>query len=269
MVFVASKLFWAVAAPGNLLLLLLLVGLGAALRSWRRRLRLACAAALGLLAVAALPLGDWLIAPLEARFPVPAPPAHIDGIVVLGGAVDPERAHGTGQVPLNESAARITETLVLARRHPEAKLLLSGGDASILPRGGEKEADATRRLFIELGIPAERILVEDRSRNTYENAIYSRALAQPKPGETWLLVTSAAHMPRAIGCFRHVGWDVIPYPVDFRSQPDPPFTFSLAGDLGTLELAAKEWVGLVAYRLLGRTDTLFPGPAPSSASSAR
>ena len=261
MVFIASKLFWAVGAPGNLLLLLLLLGLVAALRSWRRRLRLVSAAALALLAVAALPLGIWLIRPLEQRFPVPELPAHIDGIIVLGGAVDPDRSRPHGEVALNEAAARITETVVLARRHPEAKILLSGGDASILPRAGaEMEADATRRLMVELGVPEERILVEDRSRNTYENAVDSLALAAPKPGQVWLLVTSAAHMPRAVGCFRKVGWDVLPYPVDFRSLPQPPFDFSLAGHLGVLELAAKEWVGLVAYHLLGRTSALFPAP---------
>lgn len=261
MVFIASKLFWAVAAPGNLLLLLLLAGLGAALGSWQRRLRLATAAALALLAVAVLPLGIWLIRPLEERFPVPDVPAHIDGIIVLGGAVDPERSRPHGEVALNESAARITETVVLARRHPEAKILLSGGDASIFPRAGaEMEADATRRLMVELGVAEERILVEDRSRNTYENAVDSYALAAPKPGAVWLLVTSAAHMPRAVGCFRKVGWPVLPYPVDFRSLPQPGFDFSLSGHLGVLELAAKEWVGLAAYHLLGRTSALFPAP---------
>jgi uncharacterized SAM-binding protein YcdF (DUF218 family) len=261
MVFVASKLFWAIAAPGNLLLLLLLAGLVAALRSWQRRLRLVSVAALALLAVAALPLGVWLIRPLEQRFPVPELPAHIDGIIALGGAVDPDRSRNPGEVALNQAAARITETVVLARRHPEAKILLSGGDASILPRAGEEmEADATRRLMIELGVPAERILVEDRARNTYENAVDSRALAAPKPGEIWLLVTSAAHMPRAVGCFRKIGWDVLPYPVDFRSLPAPHYDFSLSAHLSVLEIAAKEWVGLAAYHLLDRTSTLFPGP---------
>lgn len=261
MLFVASKLFWAVAAPGNLLLLLLLAGLAAlALRRRRLGFALAAAAGLGLLAVAALPLGDWLLAPLEARFPVPPVPAHIDGIIELGGAVDPAVSEAHGQVALNSAGARVTETLALALRHPEATLLLSGGDASIVPRPGEREADATRRLLVELGVPARRVLVEDRSRNTYENALYSYALAAPKPGETWLLVTSAAHMPRAVGCFRRVGWNVLPYPVDFRTVPHPPFAFSLEGDLSLLELAAKEWIGLAAYRLLDRTDVLLPGP---------
>lgn len=260
MLFLASKLFWAVIAPGDLLLLLLLAGLIAQALGRRRGFRLALFAALALLAIAVLPLGDWLGTPLEARFPVPALPQHIDGIILLGGAVEPAITRSHGQVALNEAAERITETVALARRHPEAKLLLSGGDASILPRPGEKEADDTKRLLMELGIPAERMLIEDRSRNTYENALYSRAIAAPKPGEVWVLVTSAAHMPRAVGCFRHLGWNVLPYPVDYRTEANPRLDFMLSIHLGELDFAAKEWIGLVAYRLLGRTDSLFPGP---------
>ncbi len=259
MAFVAGKLFWAVMAPGNLLLLLLLAGLFRATRSRRRSgLALAVLAALLLLMVAVLPVGQWAVAPLERRFPLPDVPARLDGIIVLGGAVEAEISRVHGEIALNDAAERITESLALAQRHPEAKLLLSGGEAALLPREGEQEADATRTLLVELGIAPERILVEDRSRSTFENAVLSRDLAQPKPGETWLLVTSAAHMPRAFGCFRHAGWQALPYPVDFRTGMRPDF--SLAGHLGLLDFAVKEWVGLVAYRLLGRTDALFPAP---------
>ncbi len=270
MTFVASKLFWAVAAPGNLLLLLLLAGLFAMARSRRRRgLALAMAAALGLLAIAILPAGQWLVAPLEDRFPVPIVPAHVDGIIVLGGAVLPAVSRAHGQVALDDAAERITGALALAERHPEARLVLSGGDASILPRPGEQEAELTRALLIELGVAPDRLLIEDRSRNTYENALFSRALAQPKPGETWLLVTSAMHMPRAVGCFRQVGWQVLPYPVDYRTEARPRPDFQLSDHLELVDVAAKEWVGLAAYRLLGRTAALFPGARPVSASSAR
>lgn len=261
MLFVLSKLFWAVVAPGNLLLLLLLAGLMAQRGGRRRRgSRLALGAALALLAVAVLPIGQWLVAPLEARFPQPQLPAHIDGIIVLGGAVQPDITRAHGQVALDGAASRITETLALALRHPEAKLLLSGGDADILTHPGEREADDTRRLLIELGVPPERILVEDRSRNTFENALFSRRVAAPKPGETWVLVTSAWHMPRAVGCFRAVGWKVLPYPVDYHTETDLRPDFELGRHLALLAVASKEWVGLVAYRLVGRTDALFPGP---------
>jgi uncharacterized SAM-binding protein YcdF (DUF218 family) len=261
MTFVASKLLWTVLVPGNLLLLLLLAGLFQLARSRRRRgLALAMLAALLLLAVAVLPVGQWAAAPLEARFPIPGVPARLDGIIVLGGAVEPEISYAHGQIALNDAAERITEALALAQRHPEAKLLLTGGDATVLPRLGDTEAEVMRAIFVQLGVAPERLLIENRSRNTFEDAALSRDLAQPKPGEIWLLVTSAWHMPRAVGCFRKVGWAVLPYPVDFHSEAAPRPDFALSGHLALLDLIAKEWAGLVAYRLLGRTDTLFPAP---------
>jgi uncharacterized SAM-binding protein YcdF (DUF218 family) len=261
MTFVASKLFWALAAPGNLLLLLLLAALVAMARDRRRRgLVAAFAVALTLFAVAILPVGQWLAAPLENRFPVPAVPERVDGIVLLGGAVAPAVSRAHGRIALNEAAERITETLALMQRHPEAKVVVTGGEAALWPRPDEEEAKQMRALLVELGVAPERVLSEDRSRNTYENAVMSRALVQPKPGETWLLVTSAAHMPRAVGCFRHVGWEVLPYPVDFRTEDHPLPVLLLSAHLALLDFAAKEWVGLAAYRLLGRTDTLFPAP---------
>jgi uncharacterized SAM-binding protein YcdF (DUF218 family) len=270
MLYVIGKVFWAIVAPGNLLLLFLLFGLAALVH--RRRPRgsgasLAILAALGLLTLAILPVGQWALAPLEARFPVPHLPAHVDGIIVLGGAVEPAIARAHGEVALNDAAERIVEPLVLLRQHPEARLLLSGGDAALLPRGDGLEADVTQLLFVALGIAPERILVEDRSRNTVENALYSRNLAQPKPGEVWVLVTSAAHMPRAVGCFRRIGWDVLAYPVDFRTEARPRPGFDLGGHLAQLDWAAKEWVGLLAYRLLDRTDAWFPAPAVSASNS--
>lgn len=258
MSFVLGKLFWGFAAPGNLLLLLLLAGL-----PWNRRRRaggrLIMAAVLVLLAIAVLPVGQWMIAPLEARFPAPALPARVDGIIVLGGAVEQGITQVHGQVALNDAAERLTEAAVLARRYPEARLVVSGGSGRLFPRG-DSEGAVMRRFFVEQGIPADRITVEGRSRNTYENALFSEELVRPQPGQVWLLVTSAAHMPRAVGCFRHVGWSVLAYPVDYRTGEETLLDFALAEHLRLVDLAAKEWVGLIAYRAAGRIDSLFPGP---------
>jgi uncharacterized SAM-binding protein YcdF (DUF218 family) len=260
MTFIASKLFWAVMAPGNLLVLLLLAGVLWLARSGRRRgLRLVGIVALVLLTIAVMPFGQWLAVPLEARFPVPSLPEHVDGIIVLGGGVDARASRAHGQTALNDAGDRIVEAAVLARQHPEARLVLSGGEGTMLAYG-EQEAAFERALLIELGVPPERIVLEDRSRNTYENAVFSREVAKPGPGEAWLLVTSAAHMPRAVGCFRHAGWQIVPYPVDFRSNPSPSVDFALSEHLGLIDSVTKEWVGLVAYRLLDRTDAFFPGP---------
>lgn len=262
MAFWISKLFWAVAAPGNLLLLLLAWG---TLRlNGRRRgrgFRLIAVATAAFLIIAALPVGQWLAAPLERRFPAPELPPQVDGIIVLGGAVEADVTRVHGQVALNEAADRLVEALALARRYPQAKLLVTGGDASLLPRADEKpEAEIMRDLLVQQGIDPARILVEGRSRNTIENAEFSHDLARPQAEDVWLLVTSALHMPRAVGCFRHVGWQVVPYPVDYRTASPMRLGFLLSEHLPLVDMAAKEWVGLVAYRLLGRIDSLLPGP---------
>ena len=70
-----------------------------------------------------------------------------------------------------------------------------------------------RQLWTGMGVPPERMLFETAARNTHENAVLAHALAKPRPGETWLLVTSASHMPRSVGVFRRAGWDVVPWPV--------------------------------------------------------
>jgi uncharacterized SAM-binding protein YcdF (DUF218 family) len=271
--FVFSKLFWIVAQPGNLLLLLLLWGvLRLAVTGRRRGFGAVVAATLAFLVVCILPVGLWAVGPLERRFAPPDPmPASVDGIIVLGGAVDPDISASHGQVSLNDAGERITEAVALALRYPSARILLSGGSGA-LTSAGRSEADAMSLLMVADGISADRLMLEGKSRNTIENAEYSLALARPKPGETWLLVTSAAHMPRSVGCFRHVGWSIVPYPVDYHLGGEvTPDTFELGQKLTRLDYAMREWVGLVAYRLLGRIDTWFPAPAASasSATSAR
>lgn len=261
MSFVLSKIFWAIVAPGNLLVLMLVVG---TLRLGRRRRGrgspLLTTATIGLLAIAVLPIGQWLAMPLESRFPVPALPEHVDGIVVLGGAVEPGITQAHGQVALNDAAERMLEALTLARRYPDAPIVVTGGNATLLPRERPSEAAVMRDLLVGQGIDAARIRLEERARNTYENAVFSRELVEPRVGQVWLLVTSASHMARAVGCFRHLDWPVVAYPVDYRTDSSPRAGFLLAEHLALLDLIVKEWVGLVAYRILGHTDELLPGP---------
>jgi uncharacterized SAM-binding protein YcdF (DUF218 family) len=258
--FIAGKLLRFFLAPGNLLVLLLAFGVICLRRSGGRRGRLIVAMVTAVLvAIAVLPLGDWMIAPLERRFPVPTLPEHVDGIILLGGAVEPRVTSARVDPVVNAGANRVFVFLALARRYPKAKLLLAGGESAIFPQG-HSEAEATRDLLVAQGLAPERMLIEPRSRNTSENAIFAHALAQPSPAETWLLVTSAVHMPRAIGCFRHAGWSVVPFPADFRAGDEDAWSIALTQHLVLVELAAREWLGLLAYRSLGRTDALFPGP---------
>jgi uncharacterized SAM-binding protein YcdF (DUF218 family) len=150
--------------------------------------------------------------------------------------------------------------LTLARRYPDAAIIVSGGNASLLPRDRPSEAADMRDLLVGQGVDPSRIRLEERSRNTVENAMFSREIAQPSFGQVWLLVTSATHMPRAVGCFRHIGWPVVPYPVDYRTEAKPRPGFLLSEHLALVDVVVKEWAGLVAYRILGYTNRLLPAP---------
>jgi len=264
MFFIASKIFWFVAEPVSLAIVVGVLGILLGFTRFARAGRpLMVGAIIALAAGLLTPLGALLLRPLEERFP--PPPANIPapaGIIVLGGAVDTEKSEARGQVSLTADAARMTTGVELARRYPSARLVFSGGSASLL---GEEppEAISARKLWLSLGVPAERMTFESKSRNTWENAVFTRDLVKPKPGETWLLVTSAWHMPRSVGIFRHLGFDVIPYPVAYRTfgdERDVLLPTSVIDKVIMLDDSVREWVGLLAYRLADKTDALFPAP---------
>ncbi|MFC3225957.1 YdcF family protein [Marinibaculum pumilum] len=257
--FAVSKIAWAVIMPGNFLALALGLGLLAWLAGWRGLgTGLVLFAGLAFLAIAVLPLGIWLARPLEDRHPRPELEGRrIDGIIVLGGASLPALSADRDAPQINMAAERLIAFGALARAHPEARLVFAGGQGT-LAKAPISEADVARRVFTELGLPVERVIFEDGSRNTHENAAMARPLADPQPGETWLLVTSALHMPRAVQVFAAQDWPVLPYPVDYLTLSRdtgvlPGIGFDLAGHLVLLNAAMREWIGLAAYRLLGRT----------------
>lgn len=262
MLFALSKVVGFFVLPSNAMVIAGLAGLALTQRkrtAWTGRWLMAAALVL-LPAFGLLPFGRLLMVPLEERFP-PWDATHgaPDGIVVLGGVIDPDVTDRPDS-GLNEAAERITAAAGLARRYPAAKILFSGGDTLLRP--GRSEAQAAAAVFATFGIPASRLMLEDQSRTTAENAAFSRLIAMPKPGERWLLVTSAWHMPRAVGAFRQAGFPVEAYPVDYRT-PDSgrwiPFG-SISAGLRHTDTAVREWFGLLAYRLTGRSSALFPAP---------
>jgi uncharacterized SAM-binding protein YcdF (DUF218 family) len=270
MFFVLSKVLGFFAIPSNFVLAIGIVGLLLLLTRFVRLGRRLVAASLILIGILGLsPLGNILIIPLEQRFPAwdggrGRPP---DGIVVLGGAISPDVSAARNEVALNESAERLTVVAELARRYPSARILFSGGSGALLYDEGT-EAEFAARALESFGIPYARVTLEDRSRNTVENATYSKAMAQPKPGERWLLVTSAYHMPRAIGAFRKAGFDVEAYPVDWRTRgwEDALRPFPTVGDgLRRADTAVREWIGLLVYWLGGHSSALLPAPASAAA----
>ena len=264
MFFYLSKIVGFFALPSNFLITLGIVGALLLWTRYRRAGRRLLLASVLLTTIAGLsPLGNLLMLPLEERFP-PWDEARgePEGIIVLGGAIGPELSIARKEVSLNESAERLTIVAVLARKYPRARIIYSGGNGGLLIHEGN-EAEFALELFRSFGIDSGRMVAEDRSRNTIENALFSKQIANPKPGERWLLVTSAYHMPRSIGAFREAGFEIEAYPVDFRTRGavDSLVPFGTVADgLRRIDTAAREWVGLAAYWLSGNSSELFPGP---------
>lgn len=265
MFFVLSKTVSILLQPSALILLIGVAGLVLLMTRWRRAgQRLTIASVVLLLIAGVLPLGGVLSHALESRFPaweqglgrgVP------DGIVILGGGISSNLSGAHGSAIVNADAGRVIAMAHLARLYPDARIIYSGGDASLL--GNRRpEAEYADGLLDGLGIARSRLTLEANSRNTAENAAFSKALAQPKAGERWLLVTSAQHMPRAIGSFRRAGFPVEAHPVAWRTEKTYRVwpSLSVGENLARLDSAAKEWVGLIAYSITDRTSALFPAP---------
>ncbi|MFL6796949.1 MAG: YdcF family protein [Xanthobacteraceae bacterium] len=265
MFFAASKIVGFFAVPSNLIAAIGLFGVLLLRTKLARTGRYLAFAALGSLLILGLtPIGNALIIPLEQRFPPwDAGPGGVPaGAVVLGGVISPHVSAARNDVALNEAAERITVAAELARRYPELRIVFSGGSAALL-LDEPIEADFAKRAFESLGIAPERILLEQRSRNTEENAIFSKAIAQPKASERWLLVTSAYHMPRSVAVFRKAGFPIEAYPVDWRTAgaQDVLRPFATVGDgLRRSDTAVREWVGLAVYWITGKSSALFPEP---------
>ena len=263
MFFILSKIGWFLLQPLALIFLLVLFGFIALVLKRRRLSGWLVGVALLLLGIAAFsPMGLLMTAVLEDRFPAPPLPDTVAGIIVLGGALDTRVARYRGGYELNEAADRMTTGVALARRYPEARLVFTGGVAAIL-EADIAETLSAKEFFHDMGIADDRVILEGAARNTVENATFTKALVQPKLGEVWLLVTSAYHMPRSVGCFRTAGFSILPYPVDHRT-PSGPANWRPSSDttrnLEKVHYAIREYLGLAAYWATGKTDALIPGP---------
>jgi uncharacterized SAM-binding protein YcdF (DUF218 family) len=162
---------------------------------------------------------------------------------------------------LNDAADRVRFAASLAHRFPATTLIISGGQA--FDNGtARSESDALALMLEELGVARERLVLESLSRTTAENA----ALTAPRAGEgSWLLVTSAFHMPRAVGAFRQAGLSVIAAPVDWRVGDSSSLQgFDVIANLSKVNLVTKEYLGLLGYWITGRSTELLPGPGGHS-----
>ncbi len=263
MFFILSKTLGFFTLPSNLLILLALAGTVLLFTRFARVGRgLLVAAMLGIVVFGVSPLGRVLFYALESRFPVwNATGAAPMGFIVLGGSIDPDVSAAHGEVALTDAAERLTVAADLAKRYPGARIIFTGGNASLF--GGTAEADYVTKLFASFGIAPGRVETEGRSRNTLENAQFTKILAAPKPGDRWVLITSAYHMPRAMAAFRNVGFEVEAFPVDwqFANAGDLYWPYrALIGGIAMTDTASREFIGLAVYWLTGHSRELFPGP---------
>lgn len=264
MFFALSKVVFFIIRPSNFLLILL--GLGLFLLFTKRDRvgrRFVLLAFIGFLAFGLGPLGNMLMQPLEDRFPTPTDIGKIDGIIVLGGAIDTVVTGSRPLTALNSSAERVVTVAELARRFPNARVAHTGGEGLLLG-SGTSEAEGVLPIFLSFGIERERIVLEDKARNTWENVTLTKTMLELKEGQKWLLVTSAYHMPRSVGVFEAAGWTgIIPYPVDHRTrgpQDTKRWFVGVAEGLKRTDIAVKEWIGLIVYYATGRSTALFPAP---------
>lgn len=264
MFFAVSKTVGYLLMPSTFLIVAGLLGAMLLLTRFARAGRRLMVTALLLLAVCAFsPLANFLLYPLEQRFPKwDASRGEPDGIIVLGGPLDADLSAAHGVPVISASADRIIGAATLAHRYPKARIVYTGGSPNLMSNDA-KEADYATALFQGLGIPKSRLTMERQSRNTRENAEYSKAIVKPKPGERWLLVTSAYHVPRSMGLFRKAGFPVEAYPVDWKvGAKEDLFKYYVTANDGLLlvDIGVREWLGLIAYRIAGHTDALLPGP---------
>jgi uncharacterized SAM-binding protein YcdF (DUF218 family) len=258
-----SKLLWNIASPAGLISIAALTALIAQVFN-RTALfdRLVKTLLFFIVLLTFIPVGNIMMHTLETRFPTnPVLPKKLDGIIVLGGALNPGMTQHWNQLETNQYNERLLYFAWLAKEYPKASLIFTGGNAS-MDRGKPTEANSLSAFLNLYNIKADRILFEDQSRTTYENALYSsKLILENKIEGKWLLITSAFHMPRAIGAFCAQAIDAISFPVDHQTNSGrllPGFQFDFLGNLQILSQAIHEWLGLLAYFLTSKTHQIIP-----------
>ena len=249
--------------PSNLFVVLAVLGLVLMLLRWRRSgLSFSVLGLSGLLVFGYTSASELLMAPLVSRFPplpletAPAP----FGIIIMTSGVNEVHARHTGALmELTDSGDAVPIAALLARRYPQARLVISSGSTLPEPVG---PAFGIQRILLAFDVAPDRIAMDTTSASTVERARNSIALVGEDRDQVWWVVASAHRMPRIMGVFRAQGFEPVPYPVDFRWIPPfhPLYTYPLADGLDLSDTAAKEWKGLAFYWLQGHTNSFFPAP---------
>ena len=260
LIFVVSKLIGALLRPDTWIIIVAFAIVLAIKKRWHRvAFFISSILSFATLILAVFPIGSLLLRQIENTYPTMPELSEVNGIIVLGGGEDLRISKYRGRMEFNEGGDRFAAAIALSRRFPNAQLMFTGGSGALRDVGGVEQSEAsitsfTEQFFIDQGIPKSRLILENRSRNTTENARYSYSVAKPKPEETWVLVTSAFHMPRAMRSFHSAGWEnLIAWPVDYRTASFVDgIGWNLNRNLKILNTAVREYIGQMSYRLLGR-----------------
>lgn len=262
--FALSKTLGTLLVLPNFMMLLGIVGVTLLLTRYATVGRRLLIGSFVVLAVCGLtPLGKLMLMQLEDRYPPWSPTQEApSGIIILGGGINSDISAARGVAVSDIGIDRVIAAARLARRYSHARIIYTGGSANLVGSDA-READFAVQILTDLGIPTERIEMERNSRNTVENASFTRKLAAPKSGERWLLITSAFHMPRSVGLFCKAGFGIEPVPAGWRTSGRISLSElgSLVGGFTLINVATREWIGLGAAWITGKIDRLLPGPS--------
>lgn len=245
--FYGSKIAWLLLNPVNLLFFATFIGvvlLWTKHQLWGRRIVTFMIVVIGLIGV--LPIDQWMMRPLEEAHAKPdlTQLDKVDGIMVLGGEFNTRISADRNELTTVSGTERINAFIHLMRLYPNARLAFSGGSGTLTP--GVAEANLSKTYIENLGVDTSHVIFEGESRNTRENAIYMKKVMNPQPGENFILITSAYHMPRSLKEFNKLGWSPIPYPVGYRTAGKTSY---MTGDIrlkvNNLITAMREWLATV------------------------
>lgn len=256
--FLLGKALWLILAPSHFLLLILL--LGVILFKFKPNLsyRLSRSVTIVLLLIALTPVEHLILAPLEHRISAPNSLRHIDSIVVLGGGQQKKQSHQFPYSGFGQHTGRMIAAIDLAKQL-NVPLIFVGG-----------QEQATQELYLEstslktlvkmADLPSNQVFINDQSNDTYDNATKAKKILAAQQLNHSLLITSAAHMPRALGVFQQQQINITPFPVEYKLSNESHWfsPISLVKKLYLIEYGVHEWLGLAKYYLLGMTPSFFP-----------
>ena len=260
MSFYLSKILWLILNPFNIFIFITLLSIFLYFIKLKRlSLIIFLINFVFITLISFLPIGSYLIYTIEKEYHSNInPPEKVDGILILGGATIPQLYNEYNQISLNGSSERLVESVFIIKKFDKAKVIFSGG-SGLVNRPDLDHAKVAKSFYKKIGIETNQIIFEDKSRNTYENIIYSKKIANPKINENWLLITSASHMKRALLIADKNNWKLIPYAVDFKNIKNFKLipNLELLKNLNSFQQASHEWLGLISYYLMGRTAKVF------------